>query len=109
MLPQRGVLAEAETVEITLGRMVLQSRCGHEEANGGEPSLHGAVQGFGHKSLVVHLGIAHGGNFPTETTLLFAYHIDETPGGSNLYADVFNVLAFHFCGVGKVAFQLNLG
>ena len=59
LLPQRGVVTRAEMIEITLGRMVFQTRYRHEDPDGGEAWIQGAAQGISHKGFVVHLCVTY--------------------------------------------------
>ena len=70
LLPERRIATKTKVGEITLGRVVFQSRLGHEDTDGGKSRAHGTAQCLSHESFVVHLGIADVALLLAEAALL---------------------------------------
>ena len=70
LLPERRIATKTKFGEITLGRVVFQSRLGHEDTDGGKSRAHGTAQCLSHESFVVHLGIADVALLLAEAALL---------------------------------------
>ena len=70
LLPERRIATKTKVGEITLGRVVFQSRLGHEDTDGGKSRAHGTAQCLIHESFVVHLGIADVALLLAEAALL---------------------------------------
>ena len=98
----------AETVEITLGRVTLQSAEDHKLRNGYVTQFHAASQCLVHCFLIVHLTVAYLRLTLAITLSVAATLLDKFLGRDKLYACIDDIPAMNRFGIGMLTQQFQL-